>query len=64
MRMMVEEENSIVFIPKSRKYGVPIADGGSWNGAFVLLIALSATSAALAIAYLVIKKRRRNKAAR
>jgi len=29
MRMMVEEENSIVFIAKSRKYGVPIADGGS-----------------------------------
>lgn len=29
MRMMVEEENSIVYIPKSREYGVPIADGGT-----------------------------------
>ena len=29
MKMMVEEENSIVFIQKTREYGVPIQDGGS-----------------------------------
>lgn len=29
MQMMVEEENSIVFLEKFQEYGVPIRDGGS-----------------------------------
>ena len=29
MKMMVEEENSIVFLQDSGEYGVPIQDGGS-----------------------------------
>lgn len=29
MREMIDEENSIVFIPEFREYGVPICDGGS-----------------------------------
>ena len=29
MTYMVEEENSIVFVPKTKEYGVPIRDGGS-----------------------------------
>ena len=29
MTYMVEEENSIVFVSRTKKYGVPIRDGGS-----------------------------------
>lgn len=29
MTYMVEEENSIVFVPRTKEYGVPIRDGGS-----------------------------------
>ena len=29
MTYMVEEENSIVFVSRTKEYGVPIRDGGS-----------------------------------